>query len=422
MSGLGMESMRMALRSLWSHKLRSTMTIMGVVIGVSSVLAVTTLGAAFEDSLLSNFDDIDDRSIFVTASLGEPTQGPPDAGQFGLIFTEVDRQNLLALNGVEAVNPAGLVAVSGLTFDGNELPFRTITATTPEAGEIRKAEDYATGGVFTMGEKEVVLGWAIAEQLGDGEALTAGTTISIGYPDGSSDDATVAGVLAEQDSLFGSNNGQVFAPVDPFYSVLTTSPTTGEKVRVYDGFTVFASSPVGIQELRDAVETYIEGPSDAAALAVEDLLLLVATPADIQGGISAAFDQATLFIAAIAGVSLLVGGIMIGTIMLISVTERTKEIGMMKAIGAYDRQILWTFLIEASLIGFIGSLIGIAAGIGAGGALVETLFDPDEANFVIPWDWVGISVAVGVGTGILAGLLPARRAVRIDPVTALGYE
>lgn len=412
------ESLRMSLRSLWSHKLRSLMTILGVVFGVGSVLAVTSLGAAFEESITSQFNDLDDRSIFITASLGAPTQGPPDAGQFGLIFTQVDLEALQDIDGVDRVVAAGEVSVTRLSIGESQIPFRTLTATTPDADEVRNADDYDDGGPFALGEDEMVLGWSIAERLN----ADVGDTVTITYETGDEDTATVSGILAESDTLFGSGNGQVFVPVDPFYTVTSTSPSTDEKVRVYTGFTVFADDAQTIDATQERVETYMQDDSDASQLLQDDLIIIVSTPSDITAGIGAAFDQITIFIAGIAGVSLLVGGIMIGTIMLISVTERTKEIGMMKAIGGRDRDVLWMFLLEAAIIGLLGSIFGILMGIAGGAALIAGLFSGEDIGFVVPWNWVLISVIVGVGTGIIAGILPARRAVKIEPVEALSYE
>lgn len=412
------EGLRMALGSLWSHKMRSFMTIMGVVIGISSVLAVTSLGAAFEESITSEFDSFDDRSIFVTASVGNPTQGPPDAGQFGLIFTEVDRQFLEGIEGVERAVAGGEVSVTRLSNDGQDLPYRTLVATTPDADEVRTLENYAVGGPFELGENEVVLGSSIATKL----EAELGDEITIRFENGDEQPAEVVGILAEKEGFIGTEiNGQVYVPVDPYYDITAKSPTTNTNVRVYSGFTVFADDARTIKETQERVAAYMQEDSDAKALLQDDLIILVSTPADITAGIGSAFDQITLFIAGIAGVSLLVGGIMIGTIMLISVTERTKEIGMMKAIGARDREVLTMFMLEASIIGLLGSIFGILLGVGAGAALIAGLFG-DDVSFIMPWNWVLISVLVGVGVGILAGILPARRAVKIEPVEALSYE
>jgi putative ABC transport system permease protein len=422
------ESLRMSLRSLWSHKMRSALTITGVVIGIASVLAVTSLGAAFEDSITSQFDSVDDRSVFVTCATSGQQNGPPDCGQSSFVFTDVDRVKLESINNVERVVASGEVTITSITYNGKQVPFDTLTATTDNADEVRKIEDYLVGGPFTDGESQLVLGYLAAKSLSGAGAgaepnIQPGADLAIQLADGTTRAAKVSGVLAEQSSLFGGGNNAIFAPIDPFYARPITSPSNGENVPVFAGFTVVAIDAAVVNQVRDDVKDFMNMQSDAVTFleGQEGLTIIVATASDIQSDISSAFDQITIFIAGIAGVSLLVGGIMIGTIMLISVAERTKEIGMMKAIGAKDRQVLSMFLLEAAIIGLIGTIIGIGLGIGAGAALIGGLFG-DEISFVMPWNWVGIASIVGVGTGILAGLLPARRAVAIQPVEALNYE
>ncbi len=422
------EACRMAVRSLWSRKMRSSLTILGVVIGVAVVVAITSLGDSFEASITGQFDAIDDRSIFVTAGSDGPQNGPPDAGQFGLVFTSYDRQQLSDIPGVERVVASGIVPVTGLDYQGRDQVFETLTASTADADEVRNPDDYLLGGPFMDGEREIVLGYNVALTLSGKGAETPsvrpGDAITITRIDGTNITATVAGILDKQESLFGSNNGQAFVPVDPFYDTQRKSPNLGTNVRVYTGFTVVAASGTDIQEVQDDVEEYMLERSDASLLLadVEDVSILVATASDITDQISTAFDQVTLFIGGIAGVSLVVGGIMIGTIMLISVTERTKEIGVMKAIGGLDREILLMFLIEAAIIGLIGSILGVLLGTFAGFALVEGLFAGEDVDYVIAWDWMGWGVLAGTTVGIIAGLLPARRATRIQPVEALSYE
>jgi putative ABC transport system permease protein len=416
---LGMEALRMALRALWNHKLRSAMTILGVVIGVGSVIAVVTLGAAFEASITSQFEGIDSRAVLVTAGAAEGVAtGPPDAGPFGLIFTEVDRQALRGLAHVEDVAAEGIIPITGLTFDDRSIPFQRLQAVGGSA--VGSAAGYESGRIFRDGEQEIVLGHTIATLLGDGTPIPAGSTITIEFAD-RTEEATVAGVLRFQESLFGSNNREVFVPLDPYYDQRRTSPSTGEQTFVYTGLTVFADDIRNVDAVRDAVRQYMDTRSDATRLLTPDTVILVVTAGDIVAQIGEAFDQVTLFIAAIAATSLLVGGIMIGTIMLISVTERTREIGVMKAIGARDRDVLWVFLLEAVLIGLLGGIVGLALGLGAGSALIGVLFG-GEVAVVLPYAWMGIAVGVGVGTGVVAGLLPARRATKVEPVEALGYE
>ncbi len=422
------ESTRMAMQNLWGHKMRSLLTIIGVLIGIGSVIAIVTLSAAFENSITSQFDEIDDRSIFVTAASTDNQNGPPDAGQFGTVFTEVDRQALLNIDGVERVIASGNVVVTTLKTDARALPFQALTATNSDADEVRNQDLYFAGGPFTDGATEIVLGWNLALALGGDTppvtepSLQVGDTVAITLQDNSTRNVTVAGILVFQESLFGSGNGAAHVPLDPFYTTFRESPTTGVSVRVYDGFTVVAERGTDIDLVRDAVSAYMMDESDASTLLTGlDVTILVATASDITKQIGAAFDQVTIFVAGIAGVSLLVGGIMIATIQLISVTERTKEIGLMKAIGALDGDVLRLFLVESMIIGLVGSIAGIGVGLGAGAAMVAAFFGDDVA-FVVPYQWIGIAVGVGVLTGIIAGYLPARRATKIQPVEALNYE
>jgi putative ABC transport system permease protein len=416
------EAFRMAAANLWAHKMRSTLTILGVIIGVGSVLAVVTLGASFEESIVSQFDDVDQKSIFVTSTVTPVNAGPPNCLTYCNIFTDVDRDALARLPGVDRVLVSADVVSSSLSWNGQELTFERLTATTPDADELRLPQDYVSGGTFVLGEPQLVLGSQVAKFLGRGAPVQAGDDVQVRFADGRVLDATVAGVLVEDTNLFGDRNGRVFVPVDPFYSTTRQSPSTGATVRAYSGFTVVAADVRTVDDVKQAVDDYVQGQSDANLFRVEGQELLVATSSDIQAGISTLFDQVTLFIGAIGGVSLLVGAIGIANIMLVSVTERTREIGVMKALGARDREILALFLLEAFLIGVAGALLGLAFGAGGGWAIVSSGIVGDDVPFAFPYSWLGISLGVGMGVGLVAGFLPARRATRIQPIQALSYE
>lgn len=417
------ESMRMAFRSLWNHKMRSILTIMGVVIGISSVVAVTSLGAAFEESITGEFGTIDNQLVLVTVNVKDQGvgDGPPQANGGGRVFTQTDVDAISLFANVDDVYYSGEWRLTGFEYDGETIIRDTATATTASNPDVSGETEYAIGGPFQDGANEIVLGWGAASIFTEDPLTLHGETITAVRETGNID-LKVTGILAETDAFFGEINQAMYVPIDPLYTESIKSPTTGQEVLVYEGMAVLVAGAQNVNDVRDEVQEYFDGTrSDAAALIREDLEIIALTIGDITDQIGAAFDQITIFIAGTAGVSLLVGGIMIGTIMLISVTERTKEIGMMKAIGAKDGQVLTMFLLEAATIGFLGTLLGILLGIGAGAGLISALFSGD-ISFVMPWNWVGIAVIVGVGTGILAGLLPARRAVRIQPVEALNYE
>jgi len=309
------------------------------------------------------------------------------------------------------VVPSGGVAVTGLEANGQTVPFSTLTATLPEA-RMLNGDVYREGGGFASGESRAVLSASAADRLD----ASAGDTVIARAP-GENLTLEVAGVLEAGASSVGPAEDGVFVPLDPLYDATTESPNTGETVPVYDSLTVLATSPQKAQDVKMRVEAYVTEDSDASQLAPEDIVIGVATTSDIVDAIGETFDRVTLFVAAVAFVSLVVGAIGIANIMLVSVVERTEEIGIMRAMGALDRDILSVFLLEAALIGLAGTLVGIGLGLGAGALLVQALFS--DAPFQIPWDWLALVFPVGIGTGVVAGYLPARRATRIDPVDAL---
>lgn len=420
------ESLRMAAGSLASHKMRSTLTVLGVIIGIMSVLAVVTIGKSFEESIVSGFNTVDDRTIFVTCNLAtnEVGGGPPDCQGLGRVFSERDRQQILALPGVLAVNPEGRLPIDHLTFENRSVPFRSIAAAESDAEAISSlVGGFHEGRVFGPDAPEVVVSYDVALLLGQGDPDVVGEELTIHFLDEENETVTIVGVLKKETNEFVQFTSlTIFAPVQRYYRFpAQESPVTGEPIQVYDGFSVVAEDPRGLDDAKLAVTEYLESErSDAHHLLVNGTVLYIATGGNIVDAIGTLFDQITLFISAIAVVSLIVGAIGIANIMLVSVTERTREIGVMKAIGAKDSEVLVLFLLEAVLVGLVGAILGIALGLVAGALVIQFVFD--EFTLVLPYDWVGISLVVGVLTGVIAGYLPARRATRIQPIQALAYE
>ncbi len=416
---IGPQAVAMAARSLWGHKVRSLLTILGVVIGIGSVVTVVTLGESFEGFVVGQFDSVDDRSVFVTSGVPNP-QGPPAPAPYGTIFTERDRTRIAALPHVLHVDARGAVALAALEKDDRAVPFRLATATSADAQPLRDPEAYAAGGPFRDGAREAVLGAAVVAAFGNG-TLAVGDRLDLVQPDGSRVAVRVAGFLKPQDGLLPGSDGNVFVPLDPFYDVRIRSPSNGRRVVVYDALTAVADDPRHLDEVRSDVRSYMEEESDAIGLRTGDLEIFVATAGDITDAIGDTFDRITLVFAIIAVVSLVVGAIGIANIMLVAVAERTREIGIMKAIGALDRQVLGFFLMEAALVGALGSVLGAALGLAGGTALVRLFFGAD-VPVRVPYGWVVGAVVVGLVVGVLSGLLPAQRATRIQPVEALAYE
>ena len=422
------EAFRMAGGNLWSHRLRSSLTVLGVIIGIMAVLAVVTIGTSFEASIVSGFNTVDDRTIFVTCNLerNEVGGGPPDCQGLGRIFSERDRRVLLDMEHVAAVNPQGRLPIDHLTFQNQSVPFGSIATSQADSTAISSlAGGFYAGRVFGADDAEVVVSFDVATLLGNGVPDVTGQNLTIHFLDGAQENVTIVGVLKQEENAFVQfTTGTIFAPVDRYYRFPPqVSPVTGESTLVYDGFSVVADDPRNLDEAKADVTEYMESPeSDAYHLLVNGTVLYIATGSNIVDAIGTLFDQITLFISAIAVVSLVVGAIGIANIMLVSVTERTREIGVMKAIGAKDREVLLMFLLEAVLIGLVGAVIGVALGLLTGVAVLKLVPGFEEFKVALPYDWVGLALAVGILTGVAAGFLPARRATRIQPIQALAYE
>jgi len=422
----GTEALRMAAASLWGHKLRSVLTILGVIIGVMSVLAVVTIGQSFQHSIVSGFSTVDDRTIFVTCDMASAgvTGGPPDCHGLGRIFSERDRQVILGLPGVEAANPQGRLPIDHLTFENRSVPFTSIAASESDATAISSlAGGFYSGRVFAADAPEVVVSWDVANLLGQGQPVAPGSPLTIHFLDGTQDTVTIVGVLKKETNQFVQfTAGTIYAPVDRYYRFPPQdSPVTGQPTQMYDGFSVVADTPAHLQLAKKGVTDYLDSPrSDAYNLQAPGTVVYIATGSTIVDSVSTIFTDITLLISAIAVVSLVVSAIGIANIMLVAVAERTREVGILKAIGAKDSEVLLMFLLEAALVGLVGAAIGIVLGLVAGAVIVKAVFA--HFSVVLPYAWIAIALGVGLLTGVLAGLLPARRATRIQPVQALAYE
>jgi putative ABC transport system permease protein len=413
------ESVRMAWRSIRGHRLRSALTTLGVVIGVAAVITFVTLGASLEGAIVG--DVAGGQAPVMSVTTGPAGQdGSPGAGSTQAVFTEHDVRRLESLDDVEAVVPLGRASLSGVSYRGQSLPLPAMVTTTPGYFEYVEPRNFSTGGPFELGAREVVLNEAAATLFETN--VSVGDTVIITYAGGRSTNATVVGVLApEADGVFGSGRASqpmVYGPVDPFHETRLERPATGERQRVYPRLTVVATDFESIEAAQQRVTTYLEEESDARTLLPSSYGITVQTTEELIEQIRSVLETFTGFITGIAVISLIVGAIGIANIMLVSVTERTREIGIMKAVGFQNRDILQLFLVEAVILGVVGSVLGVVVGI-LGGYVATRYVD---LPFVFPAEWAGIAVVVGILVGIVAGLYPAWNGARVDPIEALRYE
>jgi putative ABC transport system permease protein len=210
---------------------------------------------------------------------------------------------------------------------------------------------------------------------------------------------------------------RIYGPIDPFHESVVDSPSAGVRQRAFPQVTVIAE-PRQIAATKTAIQTYLSTESDARQLSGADTELVARSGSDFVDEISDVITQITRFVTGIGVISLVVGAIGIANVMLVSVTERTREIGIMKAVGARNRDVMGVFVIEAALLGTLGSLLGVPLGLGVGYAAAGYA----EVTFAIAPGWIALAVVVGLLVGVLAGLYPAWRAARIDPIDALRHD
>lgn len=409
------ETLRIATRSIRAHKLRSALTIVGVVIGIASVVTFATFGASVEADILNNVGSTSVNKIYVVPTPADDGGGPSFGGLTQSVFTTRDVQQLRAIESVKQVIPRGTVRTNALTHGNDTISVARITATTPAAFP---AEAFVAGRAFRSGTQEIVINEA-ASQAFEGN-LTVGETVVISRANGTVRTEVVGIVnrtIGELPFSSFTSRPQFYVPVEPFYDTTTKSPTTGEKRHVYPRLTVVAD-PERVNTVAEHVEAYLDTRSDAVELTSESVEVTARTSGDFVEEVQAVINQVTQFVTGIAVIALIVGAIGIVNIMLVSVTERTREIGIMKAVGARNRDIMGLFLTEATVLGRTGAIVGFPLGVAAGYGAAWYAGVP----FTPAYEWFVIAIVVGILVGIIGGLYPAWRAAHVDPIDALRYE
>lgn len=410
------EGVRIAGRAIMGHRLRSALTIVGIVIGIATVIGFASFGVSVQTDIVGAFQSTSASEVYIVSGGGFFSgSGPPGGGSAltSPVITTHDLQEIGKIDGTRAVIPLGAVPVSSIRYANETLTGASLTATTPSAFDENAIIE---GRVFDMGTNEIVLNEVAAEAFG--RNVTVGSTIEVRRTEPTS--FTVVGITTGARgglSAFGPPEPDFYVPVDPHYKTVQQSPTLGVDQRAYSQVTVVADAG-RVSEVRAAIESYIATESDASRLAGEDTTIAVQSTEDVIGGIQSVLRDVTRLITGIGVLALVVGAFGIANIMLISVTERTKEIGIMKSVGATNREIIQLFLAESVLLGTAGAAIGIPLGLGVGYAGANYA----EVGFTIPYGWVGIALVMGISIGIIAGLYPAWRAARVDPIEALRYE
>jgi putative ABC transport system permease protein len=412
------ESIIIALRSLFANKLRSSLTMLGIIIGVGSVITLMSVGRGAETSITSSYEQMGTnllqvvpRSADVEGLAGlSPSFSTPS-------LTLDDAKALERVRSITAIAPVNENFVK-ITYEGEDKT-SIIHGTTPEYLRVM-AFSLASGQFISerqIGTRDmvVVLGSEVAHDL-FGSADPIGKVAKIkGYR------FTVIGVLEKKGgAVMGiSFDNIIVVPITTFQTRLFTQKTpTGDDAVA--SISLKVASAELMDEAKADVETILRAKhrikadekNDFSVVSQEQMLSMITQITGIF----------TIFLGAIASISLIVGGIGIMNIMLVSVTERTREIGIRKAVGAKRRDILLQFLLEAAMLSLVGGGIGIT-----GGWLVAFLISQIDISgmkiaAVVSPDIVILAVSVSIFIGLVSGMYPAMRAARLNPIDALHYE
>ena len=399
-----------ALESLAANKMRSGLTILGIVIGVAAVIAMISIGRGAENTITGSIQGIGTNLLFVFRGGSEDVRNPKP-----ITLGDADAiSDRFSAPSVEAVAP--VLQGSGTVTFGGETKSTQISGVTPSYAPVRNIR--ITEGDFIreehiLGQASVVLlGPDVAESLfGRTEGLVGETVRIEGQP------FRVLGVLESRGgSGFSNEDDQILVPLTTAQTRLLRRATRDRVDLLLVQATNAQSVPQASEEIAQILRT-----RHRTAIGADDFTIL--TQQDFLDTARTITNVLTIFLGGIAAISLLVGGIGIMNIMLVSVTERTPEIGLRKALGARRMDILIQFLTESSVLSLIGGLIGIALGWAISFAVGQiAAANNADINPAIGLDTILMATLFSTAVGLFFGLYPANRAASLEPVEALRYE
>ncbi|MEJ2667303.1 MAG: ABC transporter permease [Deinococcales bacterium] len=383
-----------------------------MVIGVAAVVALTAAGSGVNASVTERITSLGSNLLTITGAgrqAGSRVRGAPRNS-----VTLADAEAIQALDDPRIQGIAPQVQVNLAVQHSVNTSYATVVGTWPDYQGVRNASA-SEGSFFTQADDNAnrlvaVLGYQVAQDLFGGSQQALGQSVLIN--DLAFD---VIGVLPDKGNTgFMSPNSQVLIPLTTFVTRVHRDSPTGTPTM--NAVYVQGSSASALSGLQQDLTTLIASRHRQTDPSTYDFRIL--NQADQLATLNSVTGTLTLFLGSIAGISLLVGGIGIMNIMLVSVTERTREIGVRKALGAKPRDILAQFLLEATMLSVGGGILGILVGIGLGGIAGHALSVPSR---VMPQSIV-IAFLFAAAVGIFFGLYPAQRAARLDPVESLRYE
>jgi len=404
----------LSYKALLVNKARTILTMLGIIIGIASVILMVSVGEAAQGYLLSQVANFGSDFIAVSNGKGDETRGGPPSPIVKQSLTLNDYRKLKNLTWPKGVT-ASLIARDLVSYGGVDT-LTQISGSTPDSPMILN-ETVSKGMYFSEEDmnshtRVIILGSKVADKL-FGEEDPIGKTIKV-----TKQPFRVIGTLAPAGTKFFSDaDDQVYIP-------LTSAMDLYNKSKV-DYIMLKAGSTMPILQAKDIVRVTLRASHNInnpnGDLSKDDFK--VTTQDDSMKSIAAIGLVLQILLGSIAGISLVVAGVGIMNIMYVTVTERTREIGLRKAIGAHRSDILGQFLTEAILLTASAGFLGIVAGIGVGRLAILIISQFQSGwTFVMPWAGAAIGFGVSAAIGIIFGYFPARKAARLSPIESLRYE
>jgi putative ABC transport system permease protein len=412
------DAFKTATRSLTHGKMRSVLTMLGIVIGIASVIILMSIGQSAQDLILGQVQSVGSNLIIITPGAPSGSGFSPPASVQGIVIKSLKQEDVNALErepSISAVAP--LVSGQAEVVQGNTNKTVSYQGVTSDMFSVRNLT-LGNGYIFTKGDVDsanhvAVIGPDLATKLFGTYINPINKTIRL-----KNISFRVVGVLSKGGTgLGGADQGNiVIIPISVAQKQLLG-------ISYFNTIIAEANPSYDINFAKSRITFALRQNHGITDPAKDDFNIM--TQADLLSIIGSITSILTLFLAAIASISLIVGGIGIMNIMLVTVTERTREIGLRKAVGATNNDILKQFLIESVLLTFAGGVIGILVGAGIVGLVyfvLITFFSSLGWVFAFPLSSVVLGLIVSGVAGIAFGIYPARQAARKNPIDALRYE